>query len=267
MRTFVFALFLSISALTAAAQTPNTVFLEELTWDEVRDAIQAGKTTVIIPTGGTEQNGVHVMLGKHNVVVKTTAERMARKLGNALVAPVLEYVPEGDPSNPNFGSHPGVISCPGACFTTVLEYAAKSLKAGGFKDILLIGDSGGNQNGITEVATKLNKEWDGSGARVFALTEYYTKGRENHRAWLLAEFGYDEETVGSHAGITGTSQVLHVFPAGVRKEKILKVKDNEGADGDPKLATAAIGKMIIEFKVNAGINQYKAMKNPRRTNE
>ena len=123
-----------------------------------------------------------------------------------------------------------------------------------------------NQNGIQEVATKLNKEWDGSGARVFALTEYYSKGRENHRAWLLAEFGYDEETVGSHAGITGTSQVLHVFPAGVRKEKILKVKDNEGADGDPRLATAAIGKMIIEFKVNAGINQYKALKNPRRTN-
>jgi creatinine amidohydrolase len=245
-------------------QTPDTVSLQELTWDEVRDALKAGTTRVIVPTGGTEQNGLHVMLGKHNVVVKHTAERMARKLGNTLVAPVLEYVPEGDPNNPNFGSHPGVISCPGACFTTVLEYASRSLKAGGFKEILLIGDSGGNQAGLQEVATKLNKEWDGSGVRVYALNEYYTKGREYHRAWLLAEFGYDEATVGSHAGITGTSQVLFVSPTGVRREKIFTVQDNEGSDGDPRLATAAIGKMIVEFKVNAGIAQYRALTSPRR---
>jgi len=264
MRAFTLILLSAMSAGMVSAQAQDTVFLEELTWDEVRDGIKAGKTTVIIPTGGTEQNGIHVMLGKHNVVVKHTAERMARKLGNALVAPVIEYVPEGDPNNPNFGSHPGVISCPGACFTTVLEFAAKSLKAGGFRDILLIGDSGGNQSGLQEVATKLNKEWDGSGARVFALTEYYSKGREHHRAWLLAEFGYDEQTVGSHAGITGTSQVMFVNPSGVRREKIFTAQDNEGADGDPRLATAAIGKMIVEFKVNAGINHYKALKAPPR---
>lgn len=264
MRALSLVLALVMFRPTVQAQVPNTVFLEELTWDEVRDGLAAGKTTVIIPTGGTEQNGIHVMLGKHNVVVKRTAELMARKLGNALVAPVLEYVPEGDPNSPNFNPKPGVISCPGQCFVTVLEYAAKSLKAGGFKEILLIGDSGGNQSGLEEAAARLNKEWDGSGARVFALTEYYSKGRENHRAWLLAEFGYTEEIVGSHAGITGTSQVLFVNPSGVRREKIFNVQENEGSDGDPKLATAAIGKMIIEFKVNAGIRQYKALKAPAR---
>ena len=264
MRTLTLVLAVVLLCPAIYAQTSNTVFLEELTWDEVRDALKAGKTTVIIPTGGTEQNGIHVMLGKHNFVVRAAAERMARKLGNALVAPVLEYVPEGDPNNPNYSPRPGVISCPGACFTTVLEYAAKSLKAGGFKEILLIGDSGGNQAGLEEVATKLNKAWDGSGARVFPLTEYYSKGRENHRAWLLAQYGYTEEMIGSHAGVTGTSQVLHVFPAGVRKEKILKIQDNEGSDGDPKLATAEIGRMIIEFKVNAGINHYKTLKAPAR---
>ena len=255
----------SLIFLLAAAQAPNSVFIEELTWDEIRDAMKAGKTSVIIPAGGTEQNGIHVVMGKHNVVVKNAAEKMARKLGNALVAPVLTYVPEGDPNSPNFGRYPGVISCPGQCFTTVLEFASRSLKAGGFKEILLIGDSGSDQAGIQEVATKLNKEWDGTGARVFPLTEYYSKGRENHRAWLLSEFGYDEETVGSHAGITGTSQVLHVNPGGVRWKKIFEVQDNEGSSGNPKLATAEIGKMIIEFKVNAGINQYKALKTPART--
>lgn len=264
MRAICLVLLLGFVSRPLQAQIPDTVFLEELTWDEVRDLIKAGKTAVIIPTGGTEQNGVGIVLGKHNVVVKHTAEKMARRLGNALVAPVMEYVPEGNPDGPTFGTHPGVISCPGACFTTVLEYAAKSLKAGGFKDILLIGDSGGNQAGLQEVGTKLNKEWDGTGARVFPLTEYYSKGRENHRAWLLAEFGYTEEVVGSHAGITGTSQVLFVNPSGVRQKKLLTVTENEGSDGNPRLATSAIGKMIIEFKVNAGINQYKALKAPGR---
>jgi len=207
---------------------------------------------------------LHVILGKHNFVVRHAAERMARKLGNALVAPVLEYVPEGDPENPNFGRNPGKLSCPAQCFMTVLEYASRSLKAGGFKDILLIGDSGGNQTSLQEVATKLNKEWDGTGTRVFPLTEYYSKGREHHRAWLMAEYGYDEATIGSHAGVTGTSQVLFVFPKGIRLEKMYTVQDNEGSDGDPKLATAEIGDRIIEFKVNAGISQYKALKAPPR---
>ena len=73
----------------AAAQTPDTVFLDELTSPELRDAIRAGKTTVIIPSGGVEQNGPHMVLGKHNIIVRYAAERIARKLGNALVAPVL----------------------------------------------------------------------------------------------------------------------------------------------------------------------------------
>src|SRR5216110_2478513 len=67
----------------------NSVFLEDLTWVEVRDAIAAGKTTVIIPTGGTEQNGPHMVLGKHNFLVKHKAGEIAKSLGNALVAPVM----------------------------------------------------------------------------------------------------------------------------------------------------------------------------------
>lgn len=82
-------------ASPALAQAPDTVFLERMTWDEVRDAIAAGKTTIIIPTGGTEQNGPHMALGKHNVRVTANANTIARRLGNALVAPVMAYVPEG----------------------------------------------------------------------------------------------------------------------------------------------------------------------------
>src|SRR5262245_61932871 len=86
-----------VSAYTLSpAIAQDSVFLEELTWTEVRDAMKAGKTAVIIPTGGTEQNGPHMVLGKHNVRIKYTSGEIARRLGTALVAPVMAYVPEGD---------------------------------------------------------------------------------------------------------------------------------------------------------------------------
>src|SRR4029453_2816291 len=95
MVRYVVAIAFLCFAGAASAQTPNTVFLEKLTWEEVRDALAAGKTTIIVPTGGTEQNGPHIALGKHNVRVAANAEAIARKLGNALVAPVVSLTPEG----------------------------------------------------------------------------------------------------------------------------------------------------------------------------
>jgi creatinine amidohydrolase len=239
---------------------PDTVFIDELTWEETRDALKAGKRTAIIPTGGTEKNGYHMVLGKHNYVVTHAANLMARRLGNTLVAPVIQYVPEGDPDRQN----PGAISLPSPAYDTLLDAAARSLKAHGFNEILFIGDSGGNQAGMNAVATKLNEEWASAGAKVYALTDYYEGGRDHYRAWMLAAFGYDDTIVGSHAGISDTSQMLHVHPAGVRKTQITPwggPKDS-GVTGDPVKATAEIGRMGIEFKVNAAIGQYRLLKNP-----
>jgi creatinine amidohydrolase len=243
-----------------ASQAPDTVFIDELTWEETRDAIKAGKTTVIVPTGGTEKNGYHMVTGKHNYVVTYTANQMARRLGKALVAPTIQYVPEGDPDT----SVPGEISLPSPAYDMLLDAAARSLRVHGFRDILFIGDSGGNQAGIASVASKLNEEWKGGDVKVFALTDYYNASRLHYRAWLQAAFGYDEETSGSHAGITDTSQMLFVRPSGIRKDRMLPWGGplDSGVSGDPAKATADIGKMGVEFKVNAGINQYKLLKNP-----
>jgi creatinine amidohydrolase/Fe(II)-dependent formamide hydrolase-like protein len=252
------------TALTAPAGTPSnapdTVFIDELTWEETRDAIKAGKTTVIVPTGGTEKNGYHMVTGKHNYVVTYAANQMARRLKNALVAPTIQYVPEGDPDT----SVPGEISLPSPAYDRLLDAAARSLQVHGFTDILFIGDSGGNQAGITSVAGTLNEEWKGSATKVFALTDYYNASRLHYRAWLQAAFGYDEETAGSHAGITDTSQMLFVRPSGIRKDQIKPWGGaaDSGVSGDPSKATAEIGKMGVEFKVNAGLNQYKLLKNP-----
>jgi creatinine amidohydrolase len=252
------------TALTAPAGTPShapdTVFIEELTWEETRDAIKAGKTSVIVPTGGTEKNGYHMVLGKHNYVVTYAANQMARRLKNALVAPTIQYVPEGDPDRQN----PGAVSLPSPAYDTLLDAAARSLKVHGFTDILFIGDSGGNQAGLTAVADRLNEEWKGGNVKVFALTDYYSASRLYYRAWLEAAFGYDEDTAGSHAGITDTSQMLFIRPSGIRKDQIKPWggPQDSGVSGDPSKATAEIGKMGVEFKVNAGINQYKRLKNP-----
>src|SRR5262245_34674479 len=241
---------------------PDTVFIDELTWEETRDAMKAGKLTVIVPTGGTEKNGYHMVMGKHNYVVAYAANQMARKLKNTLVAPIVQYVPEGDPDRQNAGA----ISLPSPAYDMLLDAAARSLKAHGFKEILFIGDSGGNQAGIKNVADKLNAEWKDTGVKVYGLTDYYEQSRLHYRAWLQAQFGYDEETAGSHAGITDTSQMLFVRPGGIRKDQIKPWGGaaDSGVSGDPAKATAEIGKMGIEFKVNAGINQYKALKNPPR---
>ena len=253
------------TAITAPAgispsQAPDTVFIDELTWEETRDAIKGGKTTVIVPIGGTEKNGYHMILGKHNYIVTHSANLMARRLKNALVAPTIQYVPEGNPDN----AAPGVISLPSPDYDMLLDAAARSLKVHGFTDILFIGDSGGNQGGMTAVATKLNEEWKGSGATVYALTGYYEEGRVHYRAWMEAAFGYDETIIGSHAGISDTAQMLHVHPAGIRRDRLRPWGGpaDSGVSGDPMKATEAIGKMGIEFKVNAAINQYKLLKNP-----
>jgi creatinine amidohydrolase/Fe(II)-dependent formamide hydrolase-like protein len=239
---------------------PDTVFIDELTWEETRDAMKAGKTTVIVPTGGTEKNGYHMVIGKHNYIVAYAANLMARRLKNALVAPVLQYVPEGDPDRQNAGA----ISVPSPAYDQILDAAARSLKTHGFTDILFIGDSGPNQAGMTAVANKLNEEWKDTGTKVFALTGYYEEGREHYRAWLEAAYGYDETTVGSHAGISDTSQMLFVRPSGVRKDQIKPWggPQDSGVSGDPTKGTAEIGKMGIEFKVNTAISQYKLLKNP-----
>ena len=247
-------------ASATPTKAPDTVFIDEMTWEETRDAMKAGKTVFIVPTGGTEKNGYHMAIGKHNFIVAHSANLMARRLKNALVAPVLQYVPEGDPDRQN----PGAISVPSPAYNMILDAAARSLKVHGATDILFIGDSGPNQQGMRDVAAKLNEEWKGTNTKVYALTDYYEGGREHYRAWMEAAFGYNDDMIGSHAGISDTSQMLYVKPTGVRKDMIKPwggPKDS-GVSGDPMKATAEIGRMGIEFKVNAAINQYKQLKNP-----
>src|SRR5438132_10858018 len=152
----------------------DTVFVEELTWMEVRDALRAGKTTVIVPTGGVEQNGPYLATGKHDYILRGTAEAIARKLGNALVAPIVPFVPEGDIDPPTgHMKYPGTISLTEDTYERLLTDICASFRAHGFREIVLIGDSGGNQRGMKEVAARLDAKWAGARTRLHVIPEYY----------------------------------------------------------------------------------------------
>jgi creatinine amidohydrolase len=257
MRTFVVASALATLSLSAIAQVPDTVFIEELTWTEVRDALKAGKTTVILPTGGTEQNGPHMVLGKHNFIIHYTAGEIAKRLGNALVAPVVAYVPEGNVDPPSgHMRYPGAITLPEPHYQRLLEFAARSFKANGFRDIVFIGDSGGNQKGMAAVAEMLNKEWGAAGPRVHHIPEYYNSGRF---AAYLEKQGFTKEQIGSHAGITDTSQLWFVNAKMIRPDKRANMGGGEGSgvSGDPTKASPELGKLGVQFKIDVTLEELK----------
>jgi len=237
----------------------RSVFLEELTWTEVREAIDGGTTTIILPTAGTEQNGPHMVLGKHKFIVNEAAKRIAETLGNALVAPVVTYVPEGnlDPVSGHL-RYAGSITLPNEHFMKLVEYAARSFRVHGFTNIVFIGDSGGNQRGMEAVANLLNDEWAGDPTRVHFVGDYYSAN--GFREYVM-ETGVPEDEIGSHAGILDTSILLYVAPEHIRTDRLAPLGGGEGSgvSGNPTLASAELGEKGMELRVNAALTQIRAL--------
>ncbi len=252
---------LLIATQAALAQGPATVLLEDVTWTELRDLLAAGKTTVIIPIGGTEQSGPYVALGKHNARVRVLSQRIAQELGNALVAPVIAYVPEGGYAPPT--SHmrfPGTLTVLDDVFEKTLESAANSLKVHGFRNIVFLGDHGGYQNDLRRVVARLNKSWAGSPARAFVPPEYYATSSTGY-AQILREHGVPQDQIGTHAGLADTSLLLAVAPGMVRLAQLRNAPKPGAADGvyggDPRHATAALGQLGVDAIVSRTVAALK----------
>ena len=237
--------------------------LEDLTWTEVRERVAAGATTVLIPIGGTEQNGPHMVLGKHNVRVRFLAGEIAHKLGNALVAPVMAYVPEGS-------IHPaaahmrfaGTISISEATFEAMLESTARSFKQHGFRDVVFLGDHGGYQKSEERVAAKLNREWAADkSSRVHALLEYYRVTQTTFVASLRSA-GYSDYEIGTHAGLADTSLALAVDKSLVRADALADTAQQskrDGVYGDPHRATAQLGQQGLAQIVQTSVTAIQAL--------
>ena len=234
-----------------------------MTWQEVQARLDGGATTVLIPTGGTEQNGPHMALGKHNVIVAQTARRIAVELGNALVAPVLAYVPEGDiDRRSGHMGFAGTISVPPKIFADVLGAAAASFRAHGFKMIVFLGDSGGNQAVQERLAVKLTRKWRRDGITVLNASDYY--GGNGGEAFLLDQ-GETAASIGRHAGIRDTSELMALDPALIRPDRLAAGASDPklGANGDPRRASATRGEKLLTLKVQAAVAEIRAARRYR----
>jgi creatinine amidohydrolase/Fe(II)-dependent formamide hydrolase-like protein len=235
-------------ALAAAA---GSVYLEELSSTEVRAALREGRRTIIIPVGGTEQNGPHMALGKHNFRVHALAGRIAAELGNVLVAPVVAYVPEGRVSPPTEHMRwAGTISIPETAFRGLLDGTARSMAQHGFTDIVFIGDSGNYQGTLKAVAAALNRDWKGHPARAHFIAAYYDSGQAPFMQ-KLHERGLSDAQIGSHAGAADTSLMLAVDASKVWPDKAST--QAAGVSGDPTRASAEIGRLGTDLIVQQSV--------------
>jgi creatinine amidohydrolase/Fe(II)-dependent formamide hydrolase-like protein len=249
------ALFLGLPALADQA-----VRLEDLTWTELQARIASGATTVLVPIGGTEQNGPHMVLGKHNVRARVLAEEIARRLGNAVVAPVVSYVPEGAVNPPQAHMrYAGTISIPDSAFEALLEGAARSFRQHGFRYVVFLGDHGGYSKSMERAAAHLNREWSSSQARAHALADYYRVTETTYPA-QLKQRGYSAAEIGTHAGLADTSLALAVDKSLVRVDRLSRTApDKDGVHGDPRRANADLGQLGVHEIVETSVAEIQRL--------
>ena len=227
---------------------PDTVWIEEMTWMDVRDALAAGKTTAIVPTGGVEPNGPWLVTGKHNYVLKANCDAIARRLGDALCAPVIKLVPEGqiEPQTGHMRS-PGTLSVRQDTFEAMLTDVARSLKTHGFRNIVFIGDSGGNQRGQRAVAERLNAEW-GTGPVVAHVQEYYDyTAVRRYMAYRGLEAG---ESDGLHDDPLITLNMFYADPSSIRYDARVAqgLASIDGVSLDDRVRTLELAREVVAFR-------------------
>ncbi len=233
----------------AALESP---WIEDLTWMEVRDAIAAGTTTAIIPTGGIEQNGPYLATGKHNIILEGICPAIVQELGNALCAPIIGFVPEGDIDPPSGLMHfPGTISVRESTFVALVSDVAASLRQHGFTNIILLGDSGGNQNGLKIAADELNAKWAGTGSQVHFLASFYEPGWTDTEEFAADQLGVEEPMrEGLHDDIYVTSMMMAADPVTVRYQQRLEadLASINGVDISDADEMGALGQELIKFR-------------------
>jgi len=251
----------SVYAQMKPASNGDLIDFGMMTWPEVKTALAAGKTTALIYNGGTEQRGPQCVNGGHTLIGQTTVIAIARKLGNAIAAPVLPFSP-----NNAAADLPGTIGLTVELYAAINEQIAEQLIKNGFKNVVLMGDHGGGQKELGEVAKKLDAKYSSQSIRVIFCDDVYSKREQDFNKWL-ADNGYP---VSSHAGIPDTSEMLYLGgdqgwvrkeliptavgdPVGKRDPNAKRV--GNGITGDARRSTAELGKRVFDMKVDYAVNQ------------
>ncbi len=245
------------AALPRPVPARDSVWIEELTYLEVRDAMKAGKTTALVMAGSTEQNGPYMSGGKHQYAIKLVGEAVARKLGNALIAPVIP-IEAGNPDNKYLEW--GSIYFTAETFQAVVRDIATSLKSQGFKNIVLLGDSGGDTAGLRAVAQELSAKW-GDSPRIVHVPEYYNwTSQGGVRDFVINTLGIPEKQSEGIHDEYGLSTVMMAFDPGiVRFDDRVKAKKASinSISLEPKAKAIADGKKIVEFRATVAVEAIK----------
>lgn len=237
----------------------NTIWIEEMTWLEIRDALAEGTRTAIVSTGGIEQNGPYVAMGKHNYVLQGMCERIARRLGDALCTPIIKLVPEGDIDPPTIHMpYTGTLTVRETTFEAMLEDVGRSLNQHGFDWIVYIGDSGGNQPGMENVASRLNAEW-GTKKALYIPEFYDNAGVQRH---MEETFDIHEESEGWHDTFWLTAMQAAVDPETVRYEQRVQAgrASINGVSLVPLGRTIAIGEELMRWRTEQTVAAIRAAK-------
>ncbi len=248
-----------LTTFVSAEEKPSgLIHIKDMSWLNVRSMIKLGFTTVIVPTGGIEQNGPQMALAKHDYIVGYAASQIAIELGNTLVAPVISFVPQGDYSPPTGNMQfPGTIGVQEQTFELILDNIARSLKNAGFKRIIFIGDHGQSQAAQLKIAEKLSVEWRSDGIQVQQIASYYD---DKPQYQMLEKMGETLKTIGVHAGLIDTSELMFVNLGAVNLATVTKQPIETsmlGGSGHPERASAQLGQKLLNLRINAAVNEIK----------
>ena len=250
-------------AAAAAHAQASSIYIEDLTWPEVQHDISGGKTTAIIYTGSTEQNGPHMAIGKHNFIARYVAGAIAIKLGNALVYPTLPFAPTGDlVAKTAHMRFPGSVSLTPQTYRAVVHDVALSALDAGFKTVVIMGDHGDGQNMLASAASELDGSWKSRGARVFYIPDLYVKAKQQAHAYESAH-GIKNDV---HAGTDDTSELMSLDGSHrwIRADKLSQGSLGNGVNGDPSKATASLGDIFLGYKIADAVSQIRLLTGEKR---
>jgi creatinine amidohydrolase/Fe(II)-dependent formamide hydrolase-like protein len=146
---------------------------------------------------------------------------------------------------------PGTISLSATTYEALLTDIARSLRQSGFTDIVFIGDSGGNQQGMANVAASLNQRWRDETVRAHFIKDFYSPGWEATEEFTRTALGVDEtRRDGYHDDIWVTAMMMVTDPAQVRFEQRVAagLASINGVEITPLEKTVALGEAMIEFR-------------------
>lgn len=240
-----------------------TNFIEDMTWMEVRDAMKAGKKTVIIASGGIEQNGPYLVAGKHNIVLRATAAAIAEKLGDALIAPIIPFVPQGNIDPPTLHmKYPSAVSISEHTYRDLLRDLCDCYRVHGFERLLLIADSYGNVAGMKAVARELTERWDKKGLtpgpEIHYIPEYFD---EPDLARWAKEQGIKENEEYIHDDFTVTATMMTVDPNSVRMQERLSAGrfHINKIDLSPAEKTVEWGRRVVNYRAQRTVDAVRRL--------